>query len=181
MSVVSLVVAVCVFVLALVWAAVGVAGLRGTLRRNRWLGVRSTETLASEEAFRLANRVAAPGTLGAAVILVAGGLLTLGVEGTWRFLFGLGALIAALVVVGVVSGYGVRASRWATDADSDAGCGCCSGAHSHDSAPDSGPAADPGPAAAADCGESSCASCTLRGVCAADGAGSPGTRDAAQA
>lgn len=170
MSVLSVVVAVCVFVLALVWVVVGVAGLRGTLRRNRWLGVRAPETLISDEAFALANKVAAPGTLGAAVILIAGGLLTLGVGGTWSFLFAVGALLAALVVVGVVSGYGVRAARWAVDPDDDSGCSCCSadaGSHDH-TAPATDAAKTDAQGPADECGESSCASCTLRGVCAAE-------------
>ncbi|MGW5520992.1 SdpI family protein [Gordonia sp. NPDC003950] len=172
MSVVSIVVAVVVFVPALVWLAVGVAGLRGTLRRNRWVGVRSPETLSSDDAFAVANRVAAPGTIGAAVILLAGGLLTLGVGSAWSFLFGVGAAVGALIIVGAVSGYAVRAARWASSEDSDAGCACCSGAdaHDHGEAPATTEAATAGSDAtnAADCGESSCASCTLRGACLGD-------------
>lgn len=178
-SVVSIIVAVVVFVPALVWLAVGVAGLRGTLRRNRWVGVRSPETLSSDDAFAVANRVAAPGTIGAAVILLAGGLLTLGVDSAWSFLFGVGAAVGALIIVGAVSGYAVRAARWASSEDSDAGCSCCSGAdaHDHDEAPATTKSATAGSDAAgsvtagseaADCGESSCASCTLRGACLGD-------------
>lgn len=166
-----MIVAVAVFVLALVWIVVGVAGLRGTLRRNRWLGVRSEATLSSETAFALANKVAAPGTLGAAGILVAGGVLTLGVDSSWSFLFGLGGLVVAFVLVGAVSGYAVRAARWAETEDSDHNCSCCSGGdsgaaaegHEHADPVTGTPAADA--AAAADCGESSCGSCTLRGAC----------------
>lgn len=177
MNVVSVVVAVCVFALALMWVVIGIAGLRGVLRRNRFFGVRTPQTLSSDEAFRLANRVAAPGTIGAGVILVAGGLLTVGVGGPWSFLYSVAALLAALVVVGAVSGYGVRAARWAAT-DDDGGCSCCSsdaaGAHAPDltAASTDGPADD---ANAADCGESSCASCTLRGACIGEG-GNPASR-----
>ncbi|MGW0038046.1 SdpI family protein [Gordonia sp. NPDC003376] len=169
MSVVSIVVAVCVFALALVWVVVGVAGLRGTLRRNRWLGVRSTETLQSDEAFVAANRVAAPGTLGAAVILIGGGLLTLGVDSGWSILFGFGALVAALVIVGMVSGVAVRSVRWMLVEHDAAGCSCCSGgdAHAADTAPAAG-ATTSAAANAADCGESSCGACTLRDACSRD-------------
>jgi SdpI/YfhL protein family len=60
--------------------AVAVLGARGRLRRNPWAGVRTRRTLASDEAFVLANRVAAA-PLGAAgavallggVVVVAGG------------------------------------------------------------------------------------------------------------
>ncbi|WLP88558.1 SdpI family protein [Gordonia sp. NB41Y] len=171
MSVVSIVVAVCVFALALVWVVVGVAGLRGTLRRNRWLGVRSTETLQSDEAFAAANRVAAPGTLGAAVILIGGGLLTLGVGSGWSVLFGLGALVAALVIVGMVSGVAVRSVRWMLTEHDAAGCSCCSGgdAHAADGHAAQPAAASTGAAANADaCGESSCGACTLRDACSRD-------------
>ena len=161
MSVLSVIVAIGLFLIALLWLGVGIAGLRGRIARNRWVGVRAEETLASEEAFTVANRVAAPGTLGAAVILICGGLLTIGVEGGWSILFGLGSLIATLVLVGVVSGYGVRAARLVPVEEHS--CGCCSS----DSAPAATePAASSTPAD--DCGESSCASCTLRGVCATD-------------
>ena len=52
--------------------AVAVLGARGRLPRNRWAGVRTRRTLASDDAFALANRVAAA-PLGA-----AGGVAALG-------------------------------------------------------------------------------------------------------
>lgn len=160
---VSVAVAVLLFVLAGLWAVVGIRGLRGTLPRNRWIGVRSTETMRSDEAFRIANRIAGPGTLGASVILTLGAIATLAVPGGWALAFGLVALVAALVVVGLVSGIGVRAAA-AVPAD-DEGCSCCSGGDAHGHAADENPS-DP----AADCGTSSCGACSLRGVCAGDSA-----------
>ncbi len=59
-----LIVAVLLFVLALVVGAVGVAALTGKLPRNRWAGVRTPDALRDDEAFALANKVAAPSMLG---------------------------------------------------------------------------------------------------------------------
>ena len=58
---------------------VAVLGGSGRLRRNPWAGVRTGRTLASDEAFALANRVAAA-PLGAAgaVALVGGAVLLAG-------------------------------------------------------------------------------------------------------
>ena len=169
MSVVSIVVSVCVFVLALVWLVVGVAGLIGRLPRNRYFGVRTDSTMASAEAFTLANRIAAPGTLGAALILVAGGALTLAVDSGWSVVFGLVALVAGVLIVGAVSGYAVRAADAVAPAD-DAGCSCCSS--DHGSVDDTHTAQPEESSAAADCGTDSCASCTLRGMCSTEDASS---------
>lgn len=161
----SVAVAVLLFALAGLWATVGVRGLRGSLPRNRRFGVRTDETMRSDEAFRVANRVAAPGTIGASVILVLGAVATLAVDGGWSILFGVVALVAALVIIGLVSAIGVRAA--ATVPAEDAGCSCCSGhddGHSH-----AEPAGEQGTSEpAADCGTSSCGACSLRGVCSSD-------------
>ncbi|WP_306302296.1 SdpI family protein [Gordonia aichiensis] len=167
--VVSIVVSVCVCALALVWLIVGATGLVGRLPRNRYLGVRTDSTMASQEAFALANRIAAPGTLGAAVILIAGGALTVAVDSAWSVVFGLIALLAGILLVGAVSGYAMRAADAVAPAE-DAGCSCCSADHSatgeEHAQTSSAASADP----AADCGTDSCASCTLRGMCSTDDA-----------
>ncbi|WP_439030873.1 SdpI family protein [Gordonia terrae] len=155
-------VAVLLFVLAGLWVVVGIRGLRGSLPRNRWAGVRSGETMRSDEAFRVANRVAAPGTLGASAILVLGGIATLAVSSGWAPVFGLVALVVALAVIGLVSGIAVRAA--ATVPADDEGCSCCSGGDAHDHGPADKDPSDP----ASDCGTSSCGACSLRGVCAGD-------------
>lgn len=169
MHVVSIVVSVCVCALALVWLIVGATGLVGRLPRNRYFGVRTDSTMASPEAFALANRIAAPGTLGAAVILIAGGALTLAVDSAWSVVFGLIALLAGILLVGAVSGYAVRAADAVAPAE-DAGCSCCSTDHSAtgEEHAETSPAASADPAA--DCGTDSCASCTLRGMCSTDDA-----------
>lgn len=189
MSVVSVVVACVAFALALMWSAVGVLALRGALPRNRWLGVRAAATMRSDEAFGVANRVAAPGTLGAASICVVAGVLTLAVGGGWSVLFGVGGLVAAVVLVGVVGGLGVRAAQ-AIPVSDDAGCSCCaSGADAAEAvsdgqsgaAPSSGAEAAHGSSPAAECAESSCASCSLRGACVSGDAPAAGTAKTAQA
>ncbi|WP_241548422.1 SdpI family protein [Gordonia alkanivorans] len=163
----SVAVAVLLFALAGLWATVGVRGLRGSLPRNRRLGVRTDETMRSDEAFRVANRVAAPGTLGASLILVLGAVATLAVDGGWSILFGVVALVAALVIIGLVSAIGVRAAATVPAEAKDAGCSCCSGhddGHSHAEPAGEKDGSDP----AADCGTSSCGACSLRGVCSSD-------------
>lgn len=158
MTILSYVIAALCFVLAVLWAVVGAAGLRRRLRRNRFLGVRSEQTMRSETAFAVANQVAAPGYLGAAAVLVVGGVLSLG--GGWFFGFGLASIVAALVFISVISGYAIRAAE-ALEDTAGGGCssGCCSPAEG---------AADDAAAAAADCGTDSCGSCTLRNACSPD-------------
>lgn len=113
--------AIIAFVVAALWASVGAAGLTRRLPRNRWLGVRSEETMRSERAFVAANRIAAPGMLGAAAILALSGVVALGVGTGWSLLFVVVGLVAALFVIGLVSAYAVRAA--ATLPADDAGCG----------------------------------------------------------
>jgi len=57
--------------LAVAWVAV--VSWQGRLRRNGFAGVRTPATMRSDEAFRVANKVAAPLTgLGGAVLTVSG-------------------------------------------------------------------------------------------------------------
>ncbi|MFW0783754.1 SdpI family protein [Gordonia sp. CPCC 206044] len=167
MSALPVVVAVLVFVLAAVWATVGVLGLTGRLPRNRWLGVRADESMRSDQAFVAANRVAAPGMLAAAGILVLAGVLTLGVGGYWSLVFAVVGVVAGLFVVGVVSAYGVRAAG-AVPAD-DGGCSCCS-SHDHEESSPAATSASDAADHAADCGTSSCGACSLRGICSNESA-----------
>lgn len=166
MSVLSIVAAVLAFVCAAVWGTVGVLGVTGKLPGNQWFGVRSPETGKTEAAFVLANRVAGPGFIGAAVILVMGGVLTLGVDGGWSILFALAALAVAVVTVGVVSGLGIRAAQALPD--ESGGCDCCSGGDDHGAA--SACSDDKAGSPADDCGQSSCGSCALQGMCETDSA-----------
>ncbi len=162
----SIVSAIVALALAVLWACVGGAALTGRLKRNRWFGVRSDQTMKSEEAFALGNKVAAPGFLGAALVLLIGGVLAFG--GRWGFVLGFGAILVGLVIVSVVAGLGMRIAATVPDAEESGGCGCCSGS-SHDAAADhdeGGCADDP----ASDCGASSCGSCALQGMCTTEAA-----------
>ncbi|MFT3716537.1 MAG: SdpI family protein [Gordonia sp. (in: high G+C Gram-positive bacteria)] len=162
MHTVSLAAAVIAFAIAALWAVTGVAGLLGRLPGNRWIGVRTPETGRTPETWTLAQRVAAPGYLGGAVAAFLGGALAL--SGRWGFLFALGGLVLGALAVSVCSGVAVRAAAAAAPAE-ESGCtsGCCSGddAATSDSCADDPSARVDG----AECGESSCGSCALNGMC----------------
>jgi hypothetical protein len=125
-----LIVAVLLFALAAVAVGVGLLGLTGTLPGNRVFGVHTEAAVASEEAFRLANRVAAPTTL------VAGGLLAIG--GGAALLMGplVGTAVAVVAVAtalftagsGVSLGAGAAAALRPADEVGSCGqaCGGCS-------------------------------------------------------
>lgn len=70
-----LVLAALLVLAGLVLLAVAVLGARGRLRRNRWIGVRTAETLASDAAFAIANRVAAAPVGAAGAVAVVGGVV----------------------------------------------------------------------------------------------------------
>lgn len=154
--------AVLALVLAVFWTGVGVSGLAGRLERNRWVGVRSDETMRSAEAFALGNKVAAPGFLAAALVLLIGGVLAFG--GRFGFLFGFGAVVVGFVIAAVAAGVGVRAAATVPEPEEESsGCtsDCCSGGSDAQAADSCGTTDDP----AADCGTSSCGSCALQGMC----------------
>ncbi|WP_024332909.1 SdpI family protein [Gordonia hirsuta] len=163
MHLASLIAAVVAFAFAALWAVIGLAGLAGRFPGNRWAGVRTAETVSSQEAWVLAHRVAAPGFLGGAVVAVLGGLLSL--ANRWGFVYALGGLLIGLLAVSMVSGVAVRAAQaLVPPQEQSGGCssGCCSGGEQTDGADHSQTgSADP----AADCGESSCGSCALSGMC----------------
>lgn len=179
MSVLSNVVAVVLFVVAALWLSVGVLGLVGRLPRNRWVGLRADETMRSAETFRIANRIAGPGTIAAGAIAAVGGLLTVGISSAWSPLFGGVALVAGVIIVGLVGGLGVRAAAALPAEDtSGGGCGCCcgdevhdtsahaeDGAHADHSSTAAGPCGGPETAGVSADGAHDCASCTLRNAC----------------
>ncbi|MDQ2723399.1 MAG: SdpI family protein [Actinomycetota bacterium] len=74
-------VAVAALLAALALAAVAACALTGHLHRNRWAGVRTPATMASNEAFQLGNRVAAIPTLAAAAPLVVAAVAALALRG----------------------------------------------------------------------------------------------------
>ncbi|MFF2085551.1 SdpI family protein [Nocardia sp. NPDC058176] len=90
------VVALLLFALAAVAVATGVLGLIGKLPRNRFVGVTTEAALHSEDNFRIANRIAAPTSVGAGFLLFAGGLVALAVGGFAAL--GVAVLVAAVAI-----------------------------------------------------------------------------------
>lgn len=90
------VVALLLFALAAVAVATGVLGLIGKLPRNRFVGVTTEAALHSDDNFRIANRIAAPTSVGAGFLLFAGGLVAL-VAGGFAAL-GVAVLVAVVAI-----------------------------------------------------------------------------------
>ncbi|MDI9915983.1 SdpI family protein [Rhodococcus sp. IEGM 1379] len=159
------IVAVVLFVLALAVGGVAVAGLIGKLPRNRWAGVRTPDTLRSEESFGLANKVAGPTMAAAAGLLVIGGIAALTMSVAMGLGIALVAVVAALFTAGAGGAIGARAAAAMPE---PSGCGNdCNCGHT-DSAVDQTPvakAAASAKEAASECGESSCGACSLKGAC----------------
>lgn len=108
---------------------VGSRGMRGTLPRNIYAGVRTSRTLKSDEAFRVANRVAGLPTLIAGALLALTGLLALASteNSVWITVVVLGAIgTAVIAIAGGVLGH--RAAAAVPNAPASSGCaGCCGG------------------------------------------------------
>ncbi|MFF0240996.1 SdpI family protein [Rhodococcus sp. D-6] len=122
-----LIVAVLLFVLALVVGAVGVAALTGKLPRNRWAGVRTPDALRDDEAFALANKVAAPSMLGSAVLLALGGVASLTLPTVAGIIAVVVTVMAALITAGAGGSVAARVAA-ATKPEETAGCGTSCGA-----------------------------------------------------
>ncbi|HEY5855223.1 MAG TPA: SdpI family protein [Aldersonia sp.] len=122
-----LVVAVFLFVLAVAALATGVAGLTGRLPRNRWVGVRTEQTVDDDRAFALANRIAAPTTIAAGVLLAIGGTVALLFDGLFGMLAIVATIIAAVATAGAGASLGARAAATATVGTGSCGhaCGSC--------------------------------------------------------
>lgn len=109
--------------------AVAVLGARGRLPRNRWVGVRTAETLRSDGAFLLANRVAAAPLGAAGAVAVAGGIVTLtGPVGAVSVVV-VAVAVVGTVVLGAFGGMvGQRAAATVPDPVVPAACaGVCTG------------------------------------------------------
>ena len=125
-------------VLAVASAVMAKGGFAGTLTRKGRLGVHTPAAMASDEAFALANRVAAPVTAGAAVIA---GVLAIAVvalpSSTATALViavvGLAGTMVLLVVAGVLGDRAARqvpipaAKPGSTAGGGCSGCACGSG------------------------------------------------------
>jgi SdpI/YfhL protein family len=118
----------CAFLLAAaLLLTVAVLGARGRLRRNPWAGVRTGRTLASDDAFTVANRVAAAPLGGAGAVALIGGI-TLLVGGAaavvWTVL-----LVATAGMLGLTGLGGALGDRAAARVEAPvSGCaGACAG------------------------------------------------------
>lgn len=101
---IRLVLGVLLVVVGLALLALGVLGSRERVRRNRWAGVRTPATLRSEDAFALANRVAAAPLGAAGAVAVAGGATLLaGASGALAWVV-LAMSAVGSVVLGAVGG-----------------------------------------------------------------------------
>ncbi len=133
---------------------VGWRGLRGTLPRNRFVGVRTPMTLASDEAFRAGNRVAGPPLLAAGAVALLGGPAAAASPSTPAFAVVL--LVVGLGVVGLSVAGGLLGSRAAATAGA-AGAGA--GAAGVDASKTSVPASRPLPCAGCACGGPGTSAC----------------------
>lgn len=120
------IVSVLFFLLALYFGTVGVLGLLGRLRPNRFAGVRTPATLRSTEAFTLANKVAAPTVIAAGAVFALGGAVALLADGWLAIGAVLAALVAAFVTAGAGSSLGIRAATALPD-PAPASCSSCAG------------------------------------------------------
>ncbi|MBF6237737.1 SdpI family protein [Nocardia otitidiscaviarum] len=121
------VVAMILFVLAAVAVVTGVLGLTGTLPGNRYFGVHTDEALATEEAFRLANRVAGPTSIGAGILLAAGGVVALVAGGLAAILVPVGTVVIAFLTLGAGANAAAQAIEGLTPAKEVGGCGSACG------------------------------------------------------
>lgn len=159
-----IVVAVVLFVLAVAVGGVAVAGLIGKLPRNRWAGVRTEDSLRSDESFALANKVAGPTMLAAAGMLVIGGVAALTIGGVFGVAVAIIAVVVAVLTAGFGGGIGARA---AAALPQQSGCGndCNCGGHSEPAADEPVAETPDAKANAAACGTASCGACALKDAC----------------
>ncbi len=97
-------------VAGLVILAVAVLSWRRRLPRNSFVGVRTLGTMRSDEAFRTANKVAAPLEAAGGIVMIVGGVVAAAVpfraEKT-----GLAAAVVGVALIAIGAVQGVRAAR----------------------------------------------------------------------
>jgi len=129
--------AVVLLLLAGLSGTVGLRGRAGALSRDGRMGVRTPASMASDEAFGVANRVAAPVALGAAAIaaLLAVLILVLPVSSAGALILFVVALAVVFTLLLLAGALGDRAARHvpiparrpAADGAGCGGCGCGGG------------------------------------------------------
>jgi uncharacterized membrane protein len=90
----------------LVVIGVGIRGWQERLPRNFIAGVRTPATMRSDEAFRIANKVAAPLEVAGGAVMVAGGALAtvLPVRASKSTLLATASVAVALLMIGAAQG-----------------------------------------------------------------------------
>jgi uncharacterized membrane protein len=126
----AIILAALTLVLALVCLAVGALGTTRRLPRNRWIGVRSAETMRNDDAFVTANRVAGPGVICAGAILAMGAVLAFALGDGAGVIVAVSAIVVGVGIAGVIGSLGIRAAAAvpepASDCGQSGGCASCS-------------------------------------------------------
>ena len=122
-----LVLAIVLWVLGLVVAATGIAGLLEKLPPNRFVGIRTPEAVKNAQTWALANRVAGPTTALAGTLLIVGGFAAVGIGG----LVGIAIAGVAFATAVGTAGFGAAIATKAAKAQGEVGncgsaCGGCS-------------------------------------------------------
>ena len=118
-------VSVVVLLVGLSFGVIGGLGLRGTLRRNRFFGVRTEAAMRSDEAFTLANKVAGLPTVVAGLVGVLGAATSLAMHDSIVPL-GVGVVgMLAIVIAGAATGTRAAGSVPESRLSLPAGCAGC--------------------------------------------------------
>jgi hypothetical protein len=126
---VRLIVGLLLVLAGLLLAVVAVLGARSRLPRNRWVGVRTPATVASDAAFATAHRAAAAPTGAAAAVAVAGGAVLTGAGGAVGWVVLVVSVLGVLGLAGLAGLVGDRAAAgMASPVPFSAACaGSCAG------------------------------------------------------
>ncbi|WP_405487046.1 SdpI family protein [Nocardia sp. NBC_00511] len=120
-------VALILFVFAAVAVVTGVLGFTGTLPGNRYFGVHSEAALKTEEGFKLANKVAAPTSIVAGLLLAAAGAVALVAGGIPALVIAVLAVLISLFTLGAGAAAAEKALTTAFPEDKVGGCGSSCG------------------------------------------------------
>lgn len=111
-------------VLGVALGAVGLLGLQGKLRRNRFVGVRTAAALRDDETFTVANRIAGIPNVAAGVVGVVSGAVAFVVPAL-SITAGIIGLVGALVIAVAGGLMGHRAAEAVPEPVKPKGCGGC--------------------------------------------------------
>jgi hypothetical protein len=124
-----IIVSVVLIVVAALAVGVAIAAMTGRLARNKYAGVSTQTTLSSEEAFAVANKVAAPTLVVAGIVLLVGAVVGPLLQGVLGGAAVVATIAVALLTAGCGGAMGVRAAAVVVERDeAAAGCGGCGGA-----------------------------------------------------